>query len=1652
LCNTWCISFIKDSTQYWTPNARLLDVGSMNIGGSPREGVKEFTSEYIGIDMRPGPDVDRVMKGEDILKNFGRDSFDVVSSTEMFEHARSWTTVIYNMMLALKPDGIMAITCRAKGFGRHEFPGDYWRFEQEDFQKILEPMGTVLKLESDPDSWRGWNGTGVVFRKNSKPATPEEEEKWLAFLNDLPIFNMDYDRITFNEFEEKTKESYDGRPLISLVMIVKDEAKVLEKCLESVKPIVDEFVIVDSVASYSPVVLKIDGMIEIMSLEELFLSLDAPIKISDKGEEIKTCPLNIYIWNRMNGHRNGSWTEIKYVLRHKYNGKLVRVNTLDGVIDVTPNHSLFKTNGRVVEAENVSVGEKLLQGELKNCHKAGKKHENKIFNGTSELAWCFGFFAAEGCTTHKHKSRIIKFSNKKIELLKRCRDAIEKELNITCQKINLDSTGLYSLTCGGEQIYSFFDNKFYNSNREKKIPREILNAPDAIRRAFLDGYMAGDGHYYKEKFPSFTSKSWSLAQGILWLWNSFDYNSAVVHVRDDKENIVQISVNLTNKRRKIPNEIKKIRQINYSGMVYDISTKDGKFQTGVGCIFAHNTGSTDGTQEIIKRYGELHEVPFTNFVDSKNNAMSYATGKYILLLDADKTIISGLEFIKEHIADDVDCLYADVVEGARDNPTSVYLCALVWKNNGKWKFAGPGVHEVITGEGSTYIDHRIKVLHEHDPATRNRDYYLKRFNDYADILKNYMSTHPNDPRGTFYLGRTLKDLQQWQDAITQFQRYLALNTNFRDERWQAAYDIAECWKVQGEYDRCEEALALAEEIDPRRAETHVLHGILYYELQDFEESAKWFEKAVALPVPQDVLLFLELKNYFEIPTDYLVLVYDKIKEYRKGYEHAKKLAERIKKPDFRISNNLMYLRKLKDKTIFFLLGVTPEPVYGGMIEQQGVGGVETTYLELPAELAKLGHKCYVFCVCDKIHEYKGVTFIPYIDLYSYTDLKPDVVITSRWFDPLYVFRDAKKIAWMQDAHYADPNHEDAWQVIDALVCSSRWHRHYTGDRLGNRLDAKKINVIPLAIRGELFEQQVERDPLQVIYSSNPSRGLYVLQTMWDEICQKVPGIHLVVTYGWEGLKTWSDDPGWQAGIAADEKRVTDWVEKAGNIRVTGRLAKKELAREMLASSLCLYPNDYPESFCAHPDSEVFTESGYKSIKDITRDDKVLTHLGRFKTVIKTMNRDYSGNLIKLSLQNNKNDCSMFTPEHPVLVLDKNEARRCYCAGLGVGGYSKSHLKTEPEWKAIGSIKKGDYICVPVPLENKGDKEIDLLADLQKISSEYNTSEDGRIRGIERGCGSPLKIQTTNDFARFLGLYFAEGCTDLRSTIIFAFNTKEKQFIKFVSEFATSILGLSKQANYVAGNSISVKFSGAIFSKWLEYQFGSGARNKNVPPFIYKQDKEFIRSFVLGVIEGDGNWGTHQMKLEMGTRLGIKNIRELLLSLGISSSLCRQESHNSWSIGVSEKQWNALLGESDTSDGFSCLRHNNQWFYKVKNIFEIPYTGKVYNLEVEEDNSYICDFMAVHNCLTGLETQAAGVPMITTRLGALTTTLGNNGNVLISDNPHSEEYAKKFINATVLLMTDREKLKYLSDNCLTFFKQQPDWAQVALMWEKLIYHL
>jgi len=502
----------------------------------------------------------------------------------------------------------------------------------------------------------------------------------------------------------------------------------------------------------------------------------------------------------------------------------------------------------------------------------------------------------------------------------------------------------------------------------------------------------------------------------------------------------------------------------------------------------------------------------------------------------------------------------------------------MWRR-GEYKFAGPGVHEVAVGGGKSIKDVRISVRHEHLKSNKATT-VNERLSKYISLLKNSIKNGVDVNRAYFYLGRTYADIGRNPEAIDAYMSYLQQpNLTFRDEIWQAHYDIAKCCKVDGEYDKALEWLKKSLTVDDRRSESYCLMGDLFFQRQEYDNAIVCYQSAIRA-IPGDVILFLSVPHYSQYPKDQLVLCYYFAGQFNAAQDICKDLIAQTAGRNDRILNNLWWVTRKSATTIFMTLGLTPEPIYGGMINDIGVGGVETTYLELSEELAREGKNVFLFCTTKKAHIYKGVYYIPYEQIDEYWSLNPDIIITSRWFDPFYVESKSKKIIWFQDAFFGVPNDKpDLFSKADFIVCSSLWHRNYICERLGRSIKPEKLKIIPLGIRKELFEQIVPRNSNKVLYSSNPDRGLEQLIDMWDRIVEQCHDINLTVTYGWEGLKTWSGNQEWHNRIKLLQDKCFEKANKYGNIRFTGRITKKELAKEMLSSSILAYPCNFFETFC-----------------------------------------------------------------------------------------------------------------------------------------------------------------------------------------------------------------------------------------------------------------------------------------------------------------------------------------------------------------------------------------------------------------------------------------------------------------------------------------
>jgi SAM-dependent methyltransferase len=155
----------------------VVEVGSMNVNGSLRSHVEALgPASYVGVDFMAGDGVDVVCDAIDLKRRFGKESFDVVISTEMLEHAKDWRSAITAMKRVLVSGGLLVLTMRGPGFPLHGYPHDWYRFTVDDTRRIFADF-QIDALEADPEF------SGVLLRAR-KP------ERWQKEAVDLEAIHV----------------------------------------------------------------------------------------------------------------------------------------------------------------------------------------------------------------------------------------------------------------------------------------------------------------------------------------------------------------------------------------------------------------------------------------------------------------------------------------------------------------------------------------------------------------------------------------------------------------------------------------------------------------------------------------------------------------------------------------------------------------------------------------------------------------------------------------------------------------------------------------------------------------------------------------------------------------------------------------------------------------------------------------------------------------------------------------------------------------------------------------------------------------------------------------------------------------------------------------------------------------------------------------------------------------------------------------------------------------------------------------------------------------------------------------------------------------------------------------------------------------------
>jgi len=105
---------VKEKFPNYFNNVSVLDIGSMDLNGNNRFLFKNYS--YIGVDLMIGNNVDVVSKGHEYNPNV---LFDVVISSECFEHDMYYKETILNCVRLTKPKGLFTFSCASTGRLEH---------------------------------------------------------------------------------------------------------------------------------------------------------------------------------------------------------------------------------------------------------------------------------------------------------------------------------------------------------------------------------------------------------------------------------------------------------------------------------------------------------------------------------------------------------------------------------------------------------------------------------------------------------------------------------------------------------------------------------------------------------------------------------------------------------------------------------------------------------------------------------------------------------------------------------------------------------------------------------------------------------------------------------------------------------------------------------------------------------------------------------------------------------------------------------------------------------------------------------------------------------------------------------------------------------------------------------------------------------------------------------------------------------------------------------------------------------------------------------------------------------------------------------------------------------------------------------------------
>jgi intein/homing endonuclease len=361
-----------------------------------------------------------------------------------------------------------------------------------------------------------------------------------------------------------------------------------------------------------------------------------------------------------------------------------------------------------------------------------------------------------------------------------------------------------------------------------------------------------------------------------------------------------------------------------------------------------------------------------------------------------------------------------------------------------------------------------------------------------------------------------------------------------------------------------------------------------------------------------------------------------------------------------------------------------------------------------------------------------------------------------------------------------------------------------------------------------------------------------------------------------------------------------------------------------------------DDLCCLPGTLITCNPEEKVIENLIVGEKVLTHSGNYQTVIKKYNHNYTGKIIKLHISGLINPLQV-TENHPILI-----AKRPYKQIR----WDRAYSTLIPQWLEAGVIQEKDYVFIPK-------------------------------RNLPQ-------TKLSKDFLYLLGWYLSDGYVspagDLQITLSKTERTLAEKLKSILiilrNEFeALTWRGQRSSEPHLIDNEnyIRITFRNQILTHLIKTLCGGPKEDKWIRDDLYLSSG--LLPLALGFLEGDGSQSKEGSLRNMisfvqkNKKLG-NQIRQILLDNSIWCTAIINKL-DQFQVTIPTSGIIILLSQIESLKfqlpEFTSIRmvarpEKDGFWTPITHIEKLNYSGPVFNLEVENDNSYIANNIAVHNCM------------------------------------------------------------------------------------------